>query len=104
MSWRRDDTDSQDSQAALAPGKTIISGSPGVRMGPNVETQSLWVPIETRPALGKVVHSLRGLAMLLRIMALASLSAVELSFLTRRFSRKKSLSCNECTLFSGEYG
>lgn len=56
MSRRRDDIDFQDPQTAFAPGKTISNGSPGMRAGPEVETKSLWVPMETRPDCSEVVH------------------------------------------------
>lgn len=79
MSWRRDDTDSQDSQTAFAPGKTINNGSPGTRVGPDIEAYSLWVPTEMRPTFSEVVHSLMDLAMLFvrRVVALVSLPAKE---------------------------
>ena len=64
MSWRRDDTGFQDSQLAFAPGKTISNGSPGMRIGPQVEAKSLWVLMETRPDCSEVVHGFRALAML----------------------------------------
>ena len=79
MALRRNDTGSQDSQAAFAPGKTIKNGSLGIQLGPNVETYGLWVPTEMRPAFSEVVHSLMGLAMLFvrRVVALVSLPAKE---------------------------